>query len=215
MQSSNQELYDRICNMILSGEMKPGERLSETKLAQELGVSRTPVREVLRILDREGLIRLYPKRFLKVAEYTTEDLQELGMMRIALETLSVRLALFYGSRADLLELRQTADRIVEAQRAGDAELHSQNDAAFHVGLAKLSRNSFLIRYMEDLTLLIRFIIMTQEYPEEVPSEEKLYEHHAVIDALLDGDEEKAVRILQHHLIDFYHLDGKYPEELFR
>lgn len=214
MEGVNYAVYEKICGLILSGELKPGEKLSEVKLAEQLGVSRTPVREALRQLARSGLINLFPKRFVQVANYTDKDLREIGTLRISLDLLALKLAMYYGSKADFLKLRDIAVKCYEAGCAGEKELHARYDSDFHRELARLSQNPFVIKYMDELALLIRYIVTTHYDLMQKEDSKQLKEHFVIVDAMLAGDEQGASEALLHHLLSFYHLDQYYPEHFF-
>ena len=82
---------------ILTLELHPGDKVPETAIAKDLGISRTPVRDALRKLEADGLVNIYPNRFIEVATYDEKDIANLGVMRVAVDTMAVRLAIFRGS----------------------------------------------------------------------------------------------------------------------
>ena len=98
-------VHDRLRRAILRGEFDPKVPLSQVKLAARLGVSRTPLREALRMLQREGLIDSEPNRRVRVAELSLADLEQLYASRVLLEALAVRLTVPVYTEADLAELR--------------------------------------------------------------------------------------------------------------
>src|ERR1700735_2814313 len=90
---NHDSVYDRIRTAILHGELAPGSVMSQVVLADELGVSRTPLREALRILQSEGLVEAEPTRRVRVAPLTAKDLEQLCVMRIALESTALRISI--------------------------------------------------------------------------------------------------------------------------
>jgi DNA-binding GntR family transcriptional regulator len=98
---SLQEIHDQIRNSILSGELPPGKIVSQVSFARELGIGRTPLREALRMLQREGLIEAETNRRVRVAPFSVEDLEQLYAMRITLEALACRLTVQALTDADL------------------------------------------------------------------------------------------------------------------
>lgn len=112
------ELYSRLRGEILSGDFAPKGAFSQVKLAERLGVSRTPLREALRLLEREGLIETAPNRRAKVVEISVNDLDDLYGTRIMLEALAISTSVARATEADLerlAELLREMDRIAEAQ----------------------------------------------------------------------------------------------------
>ena len=98
------DVYDRVRNAILEGTLAPGSVMSQVALAEELGISRTPLREALRMLQSEGLVEGEPNRRVRVAPMTAQDLEELCIMRIALESEALRLSVPKMTSEDLARL---------------------------------------------------------------------------------------------------------------
>ena len=141
--SLTEPVYDHILNLILNMELKPGDRIPEVTIAQELGVSRTPVRNALKQLENEGLVVIYPNRFVQVATYDDEMIQNLGIMRIAVDSMAVRLAIFRGSNEDFHRLRTLAEKCcIIDENAGRLE-RIRNDYLFHLQLSIIARNLVL------------------------------------------------------------------------
>lgn len=107
-------VYEYLKDMILNMKLVPGEKVPESKIAEHFGISRTPIREAMRRLENEGLIEIYPNRFAQIATFSTDYVQQLGIVRLELEKLAVQLAIFYGCNADFMKLRTVADRCYEA-----------------------------------------------------------------------------------------------------
>ena len=104
-------VFKTLRNAIIHGELKPGERLMEEKLAKSLEVSRTPVREAIRMLELEGLVVMLPRKGAEVARITVEDLQETLEVRMAVEDLAVRLASLRIDEEGKAKLRKAAEFI--------------------------------------------------------------------------------------------------------
>jgi DNA-binding GntR family transcriptional regulator len=99
--ASTQHAYDELRRKILQGELAPGATFSQVQLSTQLGVSRTPLREAVRLLQMEGLLRTDPRRRVRVSPLSTEDFEDLYAIRIALESLAVRLTVPQLSEAEL------------------------------------------------------------------------------------------------------------------
>lgn len=197
--------------MILDGQLVPGERIPEAKVAEEFGTSRTPVRDAMRQLSNEGLVEIFPNRFAQVAVYTPEKIRETGMMRLTLDQLAVRLAMLYGSRADFIDLRKEAEACVE--QGSESAVRHRLDCDFHMKLSQISRSSLLMKFQNELYLRVLFI--TKHYPDAFREREVHSEQHfLMIDAMLAQDEEKALAILTDHIATFYDLHTFYPDNFF-
>ena len=103
-QMGRDDVYERVRNSILDGRLKPGSVMSQVAIAEELGISRTPLREALRLLQGEGLIEGEPNRRVKVAPMTASDLEELCVMRVTLEAEMLRLSVPVMSSGDIAKL---------------------------------------------------------------------------------------------------------------
>jgi DNA-binding GntR family transcriptional regulator len=133
----------RLRDEILDGVRAPGDRLVERDLADELGVSRVPVRDALRALATEGLVTPRPRSWAVVREFTASDVADLHEVRAALEPLAFRLAAQRRTRAGLERLRATVDAELDAAGAGDAVRARRAAADFHEIVTELAANELL------------------------------------------------------------------------
>lgn len=134
---------DRIRDEILDGVRAPGSRLVERELADDLGVSRVPVREALKALVAEGLVTLRPRTWAVVREFTSSDVADFTEVRGAFETLAFRLAAQRYSREGLERLRAVLDTEFAAAEAGDAVAARRAAADFHEMVTELAGNRLL------------------------------------------------------------------------
>ncbi len=205
--------YEHLLEMILNRQLMPGDRIPEVKVSQELGISRTPVRDAMRRLANEGLIEIYPNRFAKVAEYSEDSIRDIGILRIALDTMAVKLAAMFSSRADCLRLKDIGQECLDAMKAGNKKMRWFHDSEFHMELATMSRNELLVKFQKELYLRVRFIMLHHPNPVE---NEKLHlrQHLDVAEALMNHDDRLAQDIITDHLTSFYNLREKYPSSFF-
>ncbi len=187
---------EKIRGQILQGKLRPGERLVEDKLSSELGVSRVPVREALRELSAEGLVRLERNRGASVTEVTPALVAELVEVRALLEGLNARLAAQRHDPANLEQLRDTLRRGNQAASSGSAGELARLNAEFHERLGQASRNSVLgdvMRGLRERTSLA-FALNSR-----ARAREDWQEHSAILEAVIAGDSELAALLAARHV----------------
>jgi DNA-binding GntR family transcriptional regulator len=129
--------------LILQGDLVPGERLVEDRLAERLGVSRNPVREAIRVLAAEGFVEVTPRRGAAVSRLSPEEAEELFDVRVALEGLSARLATRKITPAGATRLRDLLDAAHRAMDEGRFAEVSDLNTTFHATIAELAGNAYL------------------------------------------------------------------------
>ena len=122
-----QTAYEYILDLIMTQQLLPNDRVSEAAVAQKFQISRTPVRDAMQQLANEGLLEIFPNRFVQVKEYSGDDITDIGSLRLAMDILSVKLASLFGSRADFMKLDDMASECEEAARGGDLKLRRELD----------------------------------------------------------------------------------------
>ena len=123
-----QTAYDYILDLIMTRQLLPGDKVPEAAVAQKFQISRTPVRDAMQQLANEGLLEIFPNRFVRVKSYEEDDILEIGALRLAMDTLSIKLASLFGSRADFMRLDEIAAACEEASRSDD----HQNLSLIHI-----------------------------------------------------------------------------------
>jgi len=147
-------VFHTLREAILKGELKPGERLMELQLASKLGVSRTPIREAIRMLELEGLAVTVPRKGAEVAKMTEKDMEDVLQIRKALDELAVGLACDNMTEEGLEQLYIVLRNFEESTRTGNVKKIAQADVEFHELLRSLpedSRMIFLLYYGEQFT----------------------------------------------------------------
>src|SRR5579862_5024618 len=124
-------VHDRLRDAILRGEIAPGEATSQMALTKQFGVTRTPLREALRLLEREGLVLSQPNRRVRIADFSMPDLESLYAMRIALKAVAMRLTVPTLRSEDFAELEGLMAQMDHYIRAGDQVRMDTPHAAFH------------------------------------------------------------------------------------
>ena len=194
--SLREQIREHIVEGIVSGRWKPGERIVERRIATELEVSQTPVREALRELETLRLIESAPNKGVRVREVSRADLEEIYPVRAGLEQIAAELAAPCLA-GDVAVLRPHVDALYEADRQGNGEAQVRHTVAFHRELVRASGNSVLLHTWEGLgievwtALSIRWLgTVQQSYAEE---------HEAVLAALERGDPGIGMLVKQHVL----------------
>ncbi|MGZ8631523.1 MAG: GntR family transcriptional regulator [Actinomycetota bacterium] len=192
-----EDAADRIREQILSGGFKQGEHLVEAKIAEQLNISRGPVREAFKLLRAEGLLNEEPRRGTFVVSLTAQDVREIYGLRAALESRAGRMIARSQDPAALAGLRGLADEIDRAVRAGDAVAASRADLAFHEGLCELCGNTRIhevfMRYVPTLRGLLRLDEQVLRSLDEIS-----LQHRPLVEAIEAGDEDAAARLLEEH-----------------
>jgi DNA-binding GntR family transcriptional regulator len=191
-------VHERLRRAILHGELGPGEPLSQVKLAQELGVSRTPLREALRMLQREGLVDGEPNKRISVAPFSIEDMEELYALRITVEALGVRLTVPLLSEEELASLDGRLAQMAYFAEREDYERFSVPHGEFHAGLVAKAgpRIVQLLSQLSDHCERYRRLHTTQA-PHAW--EQGAREHRAILDACIERDSDTAAVLLAEHL----------------
>ncbi len=183
---------------ILRGDLKPGERLMELQLAAKLGVSRTPIREAIRMLEQEGLAIMIPRKGAVVAQMTEKDVDDVLQIRRALEELAVRLSCHNMSSADLRKLALARDRFNEMTKTENIQDIATADMNFHDIIYEASENPKLQNLMTTLREQVyRYRVEYLKDPRVYPS--LIVEHEQLYEAIQRQDEEDAAEIISRHL----------------
>jgi len=175
-------VFDTLRDAIIQGRLEPGERLMETQLAEELGVSRTPVREAMRRLEQEGFIVMVPHKGAYVAGITLRDIADVFEVRAALDSLAAGLAAQRITEDELEELEKALVRLSEDTIAGNVEKIVKSDEAFHEIIYRASRNERLLQIIINLQEQIhRFRTTSLSRPGRAKI--TIEEHRKIVEAI--------------------------------
>ena len=197
-----QPLREVVCetlrDAIRKGILKPGERLMEIQLADELGVSRTPVREAIRKLELEGYVIMMPRRGTYVANLSIRDVNEVFEIRTTLDSLASGLAAERITDEELERLQRLLVHIGEYIEENDMEKIVAADTEFHDILYQASRNTRLVGIIVNLReQMTRFRSMSMAFPGRL--RETLAEHKRIVDAIAQGDVKEAQQAAEFHM----------------
>lgn len=192
------EIARHLREAIIKGELAPGERLNETRLTQELSLSRSPVREAIRILEAEGLLTIEPHRGARVRPVSDEDLEEIFDVRLMLESHGLRRELHRLTRDAITPLRRAVDDARAALAAADFDGWHAASLRFHDGLVALAANRHLTRLHEELKASLRRYQISVIGPSGEP-ERFQTEHEAIVEALEHGRIERGAALVTAHV----------------
>jgi DNA-binding GntR family transcriptional regulator len=195
---SSELVYRRLKEQIISGEMAPGSRLIELNIAADFGVSRTPVREALKRLAAENLVLADPARGMIVHAPDTGEIEDVFIVREALDGLAARLAAHRITPSELARLRLIVDTMREAIKAERREQFLISNQRFHDVIYSAAGNPMLARVASDLRDFVRrFTTLPFASPDRV--EHVLSEHEQILAALEAHDPEAAEKASNAHL----------------
>lgn len=191
-------VFQTLRQAILYGELKPGERLMEIKLANRLGVSRTPVREAIRMLELEGLVVMEPRKGAHVAKITEKDLNDVLEVRMGLEILVVQFASKRITEKELNDLRVAAEEFEHSMKLDDLTALAAADVKFHEVIYQATHNQRLVQMINNIKeQMYRY---RMEYLKDVKVRETLIkEHRQLLEALETHDVKGAEAFIRAHI----------------
>lgn len=196
-------LADRAAEMlrerILAGDFTSGDRLVEARVAQQLGISRGPLREALKQLAAEGLVREEPRRGTFVSTPTVEAVRESYDLRAALEAKAARLVIANGDPAAVQALRRAAERIDAASLAGDLQAVLRTDYEFHETLCRASGNHRLRDAFVRNASVLRILLRLEGERFYRSLDEVSGQHRELLSVVEAGDPARADAVVTEHL----------------
>lgn len=191
-------VYQTLRNAILKGELKPGERLMEMKLASKLGVSRTPIREAIRMLEREGLTITIPRRGAQVAQMTLKDMDDVYVIRRSLERLALEYISGKLTSGQIADMRYAQKVFEEAVAEGEHSEIEKKDWEFHSVIFEATGNTKLVSIMN--TLQEQLSRYRWAYLQHNNQFQKLIEEHRqIVNSLEHGSFEECLQAVMSHL----------------
>jgi DNA-binding GntR family transcriptional regulator len=199
-QSLADRAYYAIREWIVTLDLPPGSVVNERELMGRLGVGRTPVREALRDLAREQLVEVFPRRGMFVSSVDVGDIAGLSEVRLLLESEAARLAAERRGDGDLEETDALLEELDGAAGERNARGLIDLDQRIHRHVARCAQNPFLETTLEEyyvLALRIWFVAL-----DRVALDEAIAEHHAILEAIRDGDPGRAEAVMRAHVESF-------------
>jgi DNA-binding GntR family transcriptional regulator len=194
-----EQVFDELKNRILYAKLSPGVKISDNEVAREMGISRTPVREALVRLAGHGLVEELPNRGFRVRVLTLREIEDLYIMREALEVLAVRLAIQNMDSEKTRILGQLLKNYVPIINAQDFAKHIQLDHRFHFQIVSYSNNAFLTQTFRSLQDQIRIVRHYEHLRSD--SYQKIYnEHQQIFNFMVKGETAKAKSAMSRHIL---------------
>ncbi len=197
-QSLHEELVGLVRELIVDGDLPPGIKIPEKELCERFGVSRTPLREALKVLASEGLVTLTPNRGAAASQITIEDLEEVFPVMGALEALAGELACEQMTAREIASVRSLHNRMVEHYRQEQLKPYFQLNQSIHEAILAGSRNNSLIAMYRSLAGRVRraryFANMSRDRWDQAAAE-----HEEIIAALEARDGTQLAALLKQHL----------------
>ena len=194
-----EEIKTYITGLIVGGEYAPGQRLIETQIARELGVSQAPIREAIRDLERAGVLVTEAYKGTFVRKLSSEDLKNVYIVRAELEGLAIRTAVPLISDREIQELELIIEKMIDA--TADANINEQIslDSSFHSVLVEASQNSILKQIWENICIPQWTYFGTYRFREN--NSPLVIRHRPILEAVRSRNAEKAVELMRRHFLE--------------
>lgn len=197
----SRRIVDQLKRVIIAGELKPGDRVLETDLAEQLGVSRGPVREAFRQLEQEGLLVSYPHRGTFVATIPEDEIEEVYALRAHLESYAARRVVAERQEEALAVLGDLLSQMLTAAHERDLPAVADMDLQFHDTLLELSGFTGLHRIWRSMDGLVRartYATLAQPGREEL-IEYTAMSHRPIVEAIRSGDPDAVEQAVNEHI----------------
>ncbi len=191
-------VFNTLREAILKGDLKPGERLMELQLASKLGVSRTPIREAIRMLEQEGLAVTTPRKGAEVAKMTLKDMEDVLEIRDALDELAVRIACQKITDEQLKQLEDVKELFEKNTQTNNVKNIAEADVSFHDVIYEATGNPKLVTLLNNLREQVyRYRVEYIKDPKNYPT--LITEHEAILESLKNRDVKNAVEAMHVHV----------------
>jgi DNA-binding GntR family transcriptional regulator len=203
-------VHQRLKESIVRGEIAAGTKLAETRLAQKLGVSRTPLREAINRLEQDGFVEIIPRRGAYVKKHSLQEILENLELREVLEGLAVRLASRHATPEMIRKMKACFQRFSERNVEGSISSYAHQNIRFHNLIIQASQNQKLIAIIRNLFDQMDMVrLHTIVLPGR--ARKSLSEHSAIIGYIEKGQAQKAEKNLRVHIADLRQAVLKLPE----
>lgn len=197
-QTRTWHVYNDLLQLISCGALRPSERLDEQRIAERLGVSRTPLREAITRLVRDGIIENQPYRGNFVRSFTAKQVFDLYEVRKVLESTAVRLAIPNLDAEAIARFRSILNDTSDALDTGDLEAYGLSDREFHDTIVRLTGNDTLISTLDRLSGQIQ-LIRSMANRNHTVVQLAASERHEILDAMEERDADRAAALMEEHI----------------
>lgn len=191
--------YNALRKSILASQIKGGVIYNEKSLANDLGISRTPVREALLELASQGLVTFLPRKGIVVKEFTKRDVEEIFEIRKAIELASVEKIAKAPTKENLARLDENISLQKKAADSNDLQKYMELDRSYHLLFSELTGNRRMVQIVQNIRDMVHLMGLRalEGHPERV--DEVLKEHSEVVEAVREGSVSVARELMEHHL----------------
>lgn len=195
----DQKVYRILKSMITERKLLPGEKISQEKLAGELGISRTPLISALKYLEKEKLVQAIPRRGFFVRLFTKEEMVNIFELREVLEGLAARRAAHHISNSQITQLKGFFRQFDPERKITDIAVYSKEDRRFHNFVIEIGSKEFLKSILENYNIIsFSYQVLSSEGLIR-PPDQTIHEHLAVIDAIVKRKPKEAEDLMRLHL----------------
>ncbi|MBQ8188175.1 MAG: GntR family transcriptional regulator [Lachnospiraceae bacterium] len=195
-------VFHKLRDDILNGKYKENDELREVAIGEELGVSRTPVREAFRQLELEGLIRIVPNKGAYVTGITSKDVEDIYMIRALLEGLCAKWATEHISEEQMQEMEENVYLAEFHEEKGHAEQIATLDSRFHEILYEACNSKMLEHTLKDFHQYV-YRVRKQTLAQNIRGNASNHEHRDIMEAIKERDGEKASELARLHMLKAY------------
>lgn len=196
--SLGNRIFDILRDRILNGEYKTGQKLNELTLASELKISRTPIREALKQLELEGLVMSVPNKGVYVKGFSPRDIDDMFEIRLTLEGLAIQLAIERMDEVHLTKIKEIFELMEFYTLKKDNDKINDLNILYHETIYQATQSTYFEQLLKDIHY---YVSVTSRHSIQKPErlETALVEHRAILDAIVEGNKEKAKYTIQKHI----------------
>lgn len=194
-----QEVAERLRQRIFAHELTPGTWIDEQKLAEQYGISRTPLREALKVLASEGLVELKPRRGCYVTEISYQDIDDIFPLMAMLEGRCAIDAVRRATKADIAALKAIHEKLEKTAKEGRIDAFFEANQEFHRRIQELANNRWMLSVIQDLRKVLKMSRM-HSLSLEGRLQQSLDEHRSIMAAFEAGDAVRAEKAMHDHLL---------------
>ena len=194
-----EQITEFLTQAIMDGQFESGGRLVETELQRQFGVSRSPIRESFRILEKKGLVTSIPRKGTYVRKITQKDIEENFPIRANLESLAARLALPHLSAQDMEKMESAFSKMKEAAKNNDFKSYLKYHTQYHDIFIRASRNDTLIEILENLRHQAIWFRYSYLYVQEA-FDYAVKVHRKILDSFIKKDADRLEALVKEHIL---------------